>query len=202
MVKNLLTTLLNTVYFPEVALLPDNTIIKNSSVSDVTLEHLVDQFDREEQKILFGLYTQFNSTLVPRYFRPVVELVFDFVEDHDRELWFEGILRSLEALTPRARTEATVLLNNPEASWTEVEAAEEEDRALSAEVEAIILKTPQLLVSHFKKVPSSHADWRKEEMWRVSSNSSKRRQPRYKLIRHDYEGLEPFSVQSTDHRLD
>lgn len=158
MVKNLLTTLLNTVYFPEVTLLPDNTIIKNSSVSDATLEHLVDQFDRGEQKILFGLYTQFNSTLVPRYFRPVVELVLDFAKEYDRELWFKGLRRSLEALTPRARTEATVLLNNPEASWTEVEAAKEEDRALSAEVEAMILKTPQLLVSHSKKVPSWHAD--------------------------------------------
>ena len=165
MAKNLLTTLINTVYSPERALLPDNTIIENSSVSNATLEHLVDQFDREEQKILFGLYTQFNSTLVPRYFRPVVELVFDFVKDDDRELWFEGLLRSLETLTPHARTEATVLLNNPEASWTEVEAAKEEDRALSAEVEAMILLTTQLLVSHSKKVPSSHADWRKEEMW-------------------------------------
>lgn len=202
MAKNLLTTLLNTVYFPESALLPDNTIIEKSSVSNATLEHLVDQFDREEQKILFGLYTQFNSTLVSRYFRPVVELVFDFLEDYDRELWFEGLRRSLEALTPRARTEATVLLNNPEASWTEVEAAKEEDRALSAELEAMIRQTPQLLASHSKNVPSWQADWRKEEMWRLSSNSRKRRQPRYKFIRHDHEGLEPFSVQSTDHRLD
>jgi hypothetical protein len=152
MAKNLITTLIVTVYSPERALLPDGAIIENSSVSDATLEHLVDQFDREEQKILFALYAQFNSTLSARYCRPVVELVFDFVGGDDRELWFEGLLRSLEALTPRLRTEATVLLNNPEAGWAEVDAAGNEDRALSAEVDAMVLRAPQLLVSHSKKV--------------------------------------------------
>ncbi|KAK5043531.1 hypothetical protein LTR84_011433 [Exophiala bonariae] len=145
MAKNLLTTLIVTVYFPEVALLPDGMIIEHSFISDPTLDHLVDQFDREEQKTLFALYAQFNSTLVARYCRTVVELVFDFLSDDDRELWFKGLSRSLEALTPRRRTEATVLLNNPEASRAEVEAAGEADRALTAQIDAMVGRTPQLL---------------------------------------------------------
>lgn len=52
MAKNLLTTLIVTVYFPEVALLPDGMIIENSLISDATLEHLIEQFDGEEHKTL------------------------------------------------------------------------------------------------------------------------------------------------------
>lgn len=182
MAKNLLTTLIVTVYFPEVALLPDGMIIENSLISDATLEHLIEQFDGEEHKTLFALYAQFNSTLVARYCRTVVELVFDFLSDDDRELWFKGLSRSLEALTPRRRTEATVLLNNPEASRAEVEAAGEVDRALTTQIDAMVGRTPQLLVSLSKKVPAGHADHRKDEMWSCHSHSSRRRSQRYDFI--------------------
>lgn len=174
MTKNLIKTLIVTVYFPESVLLPDGTTVENSIVSDVTLEHLVGQFDREEQKTLFALHAQFNSTLVAQHCRPVVELVFDFLNDNDRQLWFEGLGRSLEALMPRPRTAATVLLNNTEASWAEVEAAAEEDRELTAQIDAMVERAPQLLVSPSKQVPSKHADQRKDEMRPNNSYSSRR----------------------------
>lgn len=151
---------------------PDGTIIENSTVSDATLERLVNQFGPEEQKILFALYAQFNSTLDAQYCRPVVELVFNFLCQNDRELWFKGLRRSLEAMTPRSRTVVSILLNNPEARQAK-EDAEREDKELTALIDAMVGRASQLLVSPSKKVLSRHADLRKDEMCPGDSHSSR-----------------------------
>jgi hypothetical protein len=126
--------------------LPDNTEIKNRPLSDASLGRLIDQFDRDGQKILFALQCQFNSTDFALHCRPLVEVVFGFVSKEINVLFLKGLRRSLIALRPRARTVATVLLNNPEASKKEIEDVQKEDRELDADFEAMMLRVPEVLV--------------------------------------------------------
>jgi hypothetical protein len=110
------------------SLIPRYFIIRVSITEAISL---ADEFNRDEQIILYAVQCQFSSVPRPMYNKYLLQFVYGYMDEEVKDGYLTGIHESLDVFNKFQPTAVAVLLNNPEASWKEIEAAG--DRELNIE---------------------------------------------------------------------
>ena len=116
---------------------------------------MIDAFDLEQQRVLFALHCQFNSSPPPRYYRPLVRLVFGYANQEEKDAYMKGMGRSLWSLRRPEYNGATLLINHADVSIQRMRDVEEENEARGAEVGRLVGQAYDILVRNL----SDYSPW-------------------------------------------